>query len=138
VAWSAGFLDGEAAFQIQVRHAGNCKIRFVVGVGQIVTAPLLQLQRFWGGRIGGPKSRPGNSRPAYDWTIEGRAAADLVRAVRSYLVVKGEQADLMLAYADLPGVFDKGYRLSEADMEQRRASAAATCRLNHRGVTHAA
>lgn len=90
LAYLAGFFDGEGS--IYARNG------LQVSAVQIDRTPLLLLQGEFGGRVTDPR-RTGS--PTSVWRIYGQPAAEALRALFPYLIVKSEQAKLALQYATL-------------------------------------
>lgn len=110
IGWTAGVVDGEGCIALY-RHSQSGKKGFSyylsVKVSQVDARLPRRLQEMWGGRFR-PQSwqkRPVHHRQAWEWTVDGEAARDLLRAILPLLVVKKEQAEVALE-------FEGGYQFS--------------------------
>lgn len=97
-AWVAGILDGEGSivFQRQVQLSGGYSPRVKV----INTDPrmLVRLKEITGVGYIYENKVVGNRKRAWTWIAACEAALNILEAIRPYLVVKGEQADIAMAF----------------------------------------
>ena len=92
--WAAGFIDGEGCFTIaKMTHYNSHRIRLTVG--QSNPGPLQFLKGFFGGSLYG-KNRH------YTWEVTDAAAERVIRALRPYLKVKSDEADILLRFRSRP------------------------------------
>jgi hypothetical protein len=100
--YAAGLLDGEGCVQLS-KQQFKTYIRYQLRVQMRMTnpAPLVELQKEYGGSLclGTPPKNP-KHRPTLTWTIVSREAADFLRRVRPWLIVKAEESDLALEFQD--------------------------------------
>jgi len=105
LAWAAGFFDGEGSVSIPLVHPktrGKAYRQMQLQVTCTNTYPqaLKRFQEWFGGRVTtvhrGAKDHP--RKPCYKWAMEANGAASFLNAVRPYLKVKHEQADLALRF----------------------------------------
>lgn len=92
----------------------------------------VELRRIFGGHIwaqGCTKAK----RRMFCWRVSNKQAGQCVIAVFPYLVVKKEQARLLLEYRALRRPFGRQPKLSEVEMRQRREVADQMKKLNQRG-----
>ena len=100
----AGLIDGEGTIGIKTQFARgsskNPSHSIVVSVVNTDARLMLWLGEVVGGRVYGPRADKRNTarghKPRWDWTIFGGNAERLLIAIRPYLVIKGEQADLAI------------------------------------------
>ena len=101
-AYAAGFFDGEGWVGIaypKINKSEKRNHRLDVSVGQVDIRPLVWLVEKFGGRIQkNPKKCGLSQRLIYSWRINGPSAEAFLVAVRPYLIVKAEQADVALAF----------------------------------------
>lgn len=101
-AYAAGFFDGEGNITIavnrNVRGARGDIYNMRVGASQNNPAPLLWLRDRWGGTIHAMKRRTDTGNITHQWWIFARSAEKFLTAVRPYLIVKAERADIALAF----------------------------------------
>jgi hypothetical protein len=105
LAWTAGVIDGEGCITLgvtpirkgQKRHSlGYC---VKVDVASVDPRMVHRLQQLWGGHLYLHKTRQKPTHNfAWSWYILRDKAQDMLRRIRPYLVIKGEQADLVLQY----------------------------------------
>jgi len=96
VAYLAGFFDGEGSISVNVnRKLVRWSLR--LSCHQVNPAPLRLLADAFGGSIR-LTPRTGNQRPVYEWVAGGRMAAETIRALRPYLTVKADEADVALEF----------------------------------------
>lgn len=134
VGWAAGFLDGEGSFQID--HPALRSFRIHVAASNTDVRALYRLQEMFGGSI-----RPGTAymgyKPVYHWAIVAQRAAAAIRILLPHLLLKAEQAAVLLELQDridaMGGVGQKG--LPADEVEARRALKARITVLNKRGVS---
>jgi hypothetical protein len=126
VAWAAGFFDGEGSVGIYLytgknRHAFNLQMT----AGQVDIRPLLLLREIFGGRIETQYAgKAGRGRTLWRWSAGGREAiGEALRAMIPYLVVKREQAQVVLDYLDSSGPPNSARRLTPIEQEIQAAFA---------------
>jgi len=116
LAYAAGAIDGEGC--IGLHRTGN-KSRPSVGLRLSVfnTDPRLpyRMQDLFGGNVYVSK-RPLGHKPLHEWVLLSAKAADVLKKVYPYLVIKKEQADIALDFAKIIG--KRGPQKSEI-MEKR-------------------
>jgi hypothetical protein len=131
-AWAAGFLDGEGSFTIRSGNHGTFTL--VVEAGQIDPRPLLKLREMFGGSVRlAPRYKP--SRDIYYYNIGAKICADMLTVIRPFLVVKGEQADLLLQLRALMEANVTRGPLTVQDITDRVALKARITELNKRGAS---
>ncbi len=133
-AWAAGFVDGEGCFHLQKiwprpKVGDNWKPR--IEVAQTDERPILKLQTMFGGRVLKLKRRA-NRRQVWRWDLCGVPVEKALRRLIPYLVVKKEQAEIVLEYCSIMS-HDRGYRLTPECRELR--SRLVTKLLNERKDT---
>lgn len=92
LAWLAGFIDGEGCIQINVMP-NRCHLR--LDITQKDRRPLQQIQKWFGGAL----SKARADRVSY-LRISTKQCADTLRAVRPYLRVKQDQADVAIEFQE--------------------------------------
>jgi hypothetical protein len=93
LAWAAGILDGEGCLCIAYRKSpGNHQMWVRVVSVDNKMAP--KMHELFGGSLWIDKQK------RYIWQVTGKLAAATLSVVRPYLVVKGDQADICLAFGD--------------------------------------
>src|SRR5713101_4765974 len=99
--WTAGIVDDEGCIML-IRQRGGLRRtvndRLCLKVVNTDPRMLKELQRLWGGRIGACSVYTGR-RPAWEWMVFNARALEVLRLIRSYLIVKGEQADVALEFS---------------------------------------
>lgn len=102
----AGFFDGEGSVSILRNEAGTTKRQryltphhfLQVTAVQIDPRPLWLLQAKFGGKTLYITRRQKGARPIYNWHISGDAAAECLKALLPYLVVKKVDAEIGIAF----------------------------------------
>jgi len=115
LAYAAALIDGEGSIGIYFLVNPKYKLRggqYQVRVTVTNTDPrmALWLQARFGGTITPGRSKVGH-RPTTRWLVHTQKAAAMIALIRPYLITKGEQADVALAFrATLghKGVNEKG------------------------------
>jgi hypothetical protein len=99
--YSAGLIDGEGYIGIQ-EAGGSWQVRLKVTMTDKGLSALRMMQRLHGGKIDGPR-KPQNeqARESYTWRLNGKAAVELIAELRPLLIVKGEAADVALAFQQM-------------------------------------
>jgi hypothetical protein len=114
IGWTAGIVDGEGAVSLYRTERSDGKHAYGVQVRVTNTDPrmLQKLQGFWGGvlRPRKGKLRP-NCRQAWEWSLYGDQARELLRSTMEDLVTKREQAEIVLEY-------EGGYQFSGAPLPE--------------------
>jgi hypothetical protein len=92
----AGIIDGEGCISLATRGA-----KYITPTVQVTNTDkrlVLWLADHCGGAIYGPHhdGRP-TRKPTWLWTVAGQKARTVIEAVRTLLILKREQADLVLA-----------------------------------------
>lgn len=105
LAYLAGFFDGEGCVSILSYHGGK-SFGIRLFASQIDPRPLNILKDKFGGSIQVQPKLP-NRRTIYKWGVEGEKAVIALNLLRPYLVVKSEQADIVLEFAPLIGTSKK-------------------------------
>ena len=96
--WAAGFIDGEGCISL-IGDRGTYTA--VINVGQTKELPLLVLQEVFGGSVGPVRDR---FNQHYQWRVYGIAAANAAKLLLPYLILKAEQARILIAYQVTKGV----------------------------------
>jgi hypothetical protein len=96
-AYAAGFFDGEGTIGIVT---GGRPARLHLEASQSSPIPLLWLQERWQGSVAPYKPDPKYTRrrQAFRWRLGSRAALRFLMDVRPWLMVKGAQADIAIAF----------------------------------------
>lgn len=91
--WAAGFFDGEGCIGIYVMGDGLTRLQ--VQTSQRVEDPVQMLRQLFGGSV------CLTTQGYWQHTVFGPTAADMLRRIRPWLLVKGAQADLAVRFAEL-------------------------------------
>lgn len=118
LAWAAGFIDGEGSIVIaRNRGAGEGRgYRLKLTVSQVNPEPLLHLRDLFGGIVRLSFVGKGIRRPQHEWTVGSRDAIRALLLLRPYLIGKGAEADLAIAFQatkNRPGQKLDGWRIAE-------------------------
>lgn len=99
LAWAAGIFDGEGCLTL-VPTPKRRRFAVRVAVGQKYSPVVKRLREIFGGDVG--QYGTGRHRQ-WRWKVENLAAESVLQQVRPYLVLKGEQADLLLEFRQVFG-----------------------------------
>ena len=107
-AFLAGFIDGEGCIAVYENkgRSGYMQVSFSIRAANCDPRIIEWLKdRFGGGttKRGGARAGSGRWREAYTWYALNRRAATIMRAIRPYTVIKGEQIDLALKFRETYG-----------------------------------
>ena len=109
IAYAAGLIDGEGYVGVTRtrtnKAAKGCRrgvsYRTMVTVSMTDMRALKFLQRVAGnGRFTKIKKQKRSHRQAWRWTLWSRQAANFLKLIRPYLVIKAEAADVCIAFQD--------------------------------------
>lgn len=134
--WAAAWLDGEGAIGMREiterRNYTTTVYRVAVSINQVTDAPLAIIRTAFGGSISINNKRQDRQRPIYQWNIHSKKAVDFLKAVRPYLMVKSQQADIAITAGEIVGRGIRGrwHKRSEAEREQLRQMKRAMNELN--------
>lgn len=112
IAWAAGVMDGEGCIGYYQPHFYP-----LVQIAQVDRRMLDKMQELFGGSTYLAKARSArrNCQPIFQWYLVCQGALDMLVIIRPYLVVKGEQADIVLEHV-MPG---RGTKPSPAERAKR-------------------
>lgn len=104
LAYLAGVIDGEGCIGIRrTKRTGSCKsTRYsaAVTVGNTSRVLIEQLVRAFGVGCVTYRYPTKTKRACYLWSLSSRGAREVLRAVQPYLIVKREQAAVLLEFID--------------------------------------
>src|SRR5438132_4547552 len=109
LAYLAGFIDGEGSIAIgrneqRTRKDGPLKRRWYLRLSahQLDPRPLRLLASFFEGSVRrhGYRRLPAN-RDLFEWVVVSEKAYRAISAMRPYLIVKAEQADVAIEFQEL-------------------------------------
>jgi hypothetical protein len=105
IGWLSGIVDGEGCLQI-VRDSflrGSPRYSIAVSVASVCKPVLDRCLAIAGGSISGPRTtgKTGRCKPHWKWYIKGSAAASMLREISPIMVVKQEQANMLLHFRTL-------------------------------------
>lgn len=134
ISYLAGLVDGEGSVSLFTR--GQAEKGYVTPSLQITNCDrrlIDWLHENLGGQVYEQKPRS-RRRPCWLWCCFGKVARDIIKRVEPSLIVKGEQARVVLRLGE-PGCRNS---LSDEEREQRYAAIAEMRDLNRRGTADAA
>lgn len=100
LAWAAGAVDGEGCISIRSQRVPNSKFEqyaLYISVGNTDIRMPQRLAEMFGGNVIN-KTRQQERRPVYEWRIFSANAVKVLKMLRPYLVIKGEQADIAIEF----------------------------------------
>ena len=95
LAWTAGIVDGEG--HISIKHLRPTVYQLEIGITNTDPRLMQRLQTLFGGHIKRHGKNSLSKRPCWTWCVCSKQAETFLRAIRPYLFVKAEQADIGLA-----------------------------------------
>ncbi len=109
--WTAGIIDGEGSIEVSGNH------QVYVAVSSIDRCITQKLQVLWSGSEWslGRKTTIGNA--IYRWQLTGKKVILLLQTVLPHLVLKGQDAEIAIAFAQTLG--KNGRPVPSATREQR-------------------
>ena len=116
--YAAGFFDGEGSVILEYHTSARQKSwwRVTATVGQNDRRPLDLLADRWGGVVS-ERSLPHGL--FYEWRIHTRQAAQFLRDIRPWLIVKAEQTDILLEFQSKIGKSPGVKGLPDYERERR-------------------
>ena len=138
IQYLAGFLDGEGSIMISAtgrpRPDGvqaSYSVKLVVCNTNVPA--LTEIQKTFGGRlVSNGKPQKDSWKPGYFLLWQGQAAGDLIEAMRPYLLIKQEQADVALEFLRLQRTCYRRQK-SDSDIAVSEVLAGKVKTLNARG-----
>ena len=129
VAYLAGFFDGEGCvgyYNANPNPEGTPYFHVSINISNTDPRPILWMQKLLG--FGKAKSAnvSGKRRQAYQWQISKRSdVKTFLELVRPYLIVKAEQADVILALFEMEKDYTGKHGSVTPEVTARRREAAA-------------
>lgn len=120
LSYFAGFFDGEGSVLIRFDRRCNSYI-LKVTVTNCALAPLEAMQSRWGGCLVHVKGRKSHHSGWTEWQLQGGKAEPFLRAIRPYVLIKGQQIDLGLKLLSTRHWVGKGHRLTPETLAIRAA-----------------
>jgi hypothetical protein len=115
--------DGEGSvFLIRQPNRGKregINDRLVVKVVNTDARMIQKLREIAGGRINAMKPRTKRHMQPWEWIVTGVHAKNFLQAIRPYLVVKGEQADVALEFTTGVRGGGRGHKLDPIEDAKR-------------------
>lgn len=105
-AYFAGFFDGEGTVDIRAKQTHNgkyCRFELRVQIPQVVIDPLLKAQSIWGGNLV-------HGKRINIWACTSKIAVQFLSDIYPYVIVKKEEIEWALAYANLINSFERGHK----------------------------
>lgn len=98
LAWAAGIIDGEGCIRlVKSKRRTGFSWAVKVGVWNTDIRMLDRLRQLFGGCVTQRESGyKGNRRPAWEWVVTHKKAAEVLSDVMPWLTVKCEQAELAI------------------------------------------
>lgn len=97
IPYLAGMIDADGYVTVHRSvRANRVYVAPQVGIAGTVPAPHHLAASLWGGNVNRYVPKNPTHRPQYQWTRQGGSAALVIEAIRPYLLIKRQQADLAL------------------------------------------
>jgi hypothetical protein len=137
----SGLIMGEGWIGMKKAKAGGRSISPVYSVAMTITNTNSKLISWCIENFGGNfyKNRSGNEKhkDAYTWQIQNNKLYPLLKKVLPYLVIKDEQAKIVLNYLEHklidPSTSGRGNRLSDRELSFREYNYSSLKKLNQKG-----
>lgn len=129
IGYLAGLIDGEGCIRITRAFSKN-KSRNWSHFAAVIVVNTSAVLMDWLASLGGSvkahnRNRPAHWKPCWSWNIHGENAVRLLTAIRPYMRIKGQQADIALALHHLKQKTrlgrPKGSALTEAEVSASEA-----------------
>lgn len=100
LAYVTGLFDGEGTIALKKDNVGKGHLSYVLRIRIAMTdrKPIDLCARFFGGKVHYRKRSQENQADLYLWQLDGQRAGHFLEAVRPFLLVKAEEADLGLNF----------------------------------------
>lgn len=106
ISWFAGFFDGEGSIMLSICHLDSkthkIEFRARVAVGNTNEESIELFCKKWPTKMKRTKTPNPYNRPMHEWGAGGGLAKQFLSEVLPFLVVKKEQAKLLIEYLNLP------------------------------------
>jgi len=135
IAWAAGFADGEGYIGLTRwfdKKRGYYTYRIQFEVAQVHETPIRLMSSMFSD-VGRVRHYTNHKRGYWTWRVFGQDAIEVIKILMPYLVVKQEQARLVLEYefTDRRCIGSGKWRPVPIEIRERRAALwAAICELN--------
>jgi hypothetical protein len=100
-AYLAGIIDGEGCVGIGIRKSGSRRGRYLTPTLQVTNTQKELLdwlyKRYGGGIYAHRQTNQRGRKPTWLWSCAGQKALAAIRDARPYMLLKCEQADILLA-----------------------------------------
>ncbi len=133
LAYMAGIVDGEGTIGARRRTnaKGQAYVDFSISVANTDRRLIDWIQERFPGAVDLREQRQSHKhKPLYRWTVNGQKGATIISALRPYLVIKAEQADV---YVALRATIGNGSALTDEVREYRESLVLRLRELNRRG-----
>lgn len=133
LAYLAGFIDGEGSIRVGTGYSPSRERRWYLmfSCHQVNPLPLCLLKARFGGTIRSTHRQ--GQRKLYEWTITSAQAGDAIAALRPWLHVKADEADIALEFqAMLAANANRRRPLTDLDKAKREACYQKLRDLKHR------
>lgn len=143
LAYAAGLFDGEGSISASRSSHSPANWRVIVAVSMCDKAPVEFMARVFGGRALEIKQKTKSGKAIYQWAVYCRNAAEVLKLLLPYLLVKSDKARDAIALAALMrSRTTQRVTITEEEAAQRKAIAdrirAANMSSNGRLVKYAA
>lgn len=131
----AAFIDGEGTIRIATHSDKKGHIAFYSDITVVNCDPRMTdwLKATFGGSVAFVPAKKKNHQDQFRWNIACKQATEIIRACRAYFVCKGDQADILLAFAET--LRRAGVKGHPPEMFQRRAQLHEALKSLHGGAS---
>lgn len=137
----SGLIMGEGWIGMKKAKAGGRSVSPVYSVAMTITNTNSKLISWcienFGGNFYKNRSRSANHKEAYVWQLQNNKLYPLLKKVLPYLVIKDEQAKIVLNYLEHklidPATSGRGNRISDGELNFRESNYLSLKKLNQKG-----
>jgi hypothetical protein len=131
----AGIIDGEGCIRLKTIQGQPVPVLSVTNTDLRL---IIRLQEWFGGYVWTQKQSIGNGKIRYSWQVAARKATAVLVATLPYLLLKVEQAEIVLAVQAMKRKMGpdrgRGHHIAPAEAEARAQAVARIRVLNKKGV----
>jgi len=125
LSYLAGFIDGEGSISVGLNRTNKGVRRWYLrlSVHQLDPRPLRLLAETFGGSVRKHGYEARRTRQIYEWAVSSKQAAVAISAIRPYLIVKADEADVALEFQEIISKAPAGRRphLTPLQEEERNS-----------------
>lgn len=131
-AYFAGIVDGEGCIQLQpsTNKHGKTYVSARVSIDNTNLAVLERAHTLFGGSIHKKPANKWSKRQLYAWVASGNEALELCRQIVPYMIIKQNQAELLIAYC-IKFTPNRYNQTAQESLSERLAMATSLSSMKH-------